>query len=316
MAQPTPSGVHIDAALTNISVAYIQSRTNFIASRVFPRVPVSKQTDKYFTYTKNDWFRDEAELRPPATESAGSGFGLSTGDYSCDVFAIHKDLDDQTLANADAPLNLEAAAAEFVAQRMLLRHEIEWADAFFTTGVWATDNTSATDWDNYTTSTPLLDVETGRGAILSTTGMLANTLVLGYDVYAALKNHPDFVDRISPTSSEVVSQQIMARLFEVDQIYVARAVKATNNEGETAAYGFVQGDNALLCYVPPSPNLLTPSAGYTFEWTGVSDGAGETIGTVRIPIPEKRAVRIESQMGWDSKVIASDLGYFFSDLTS
>lgn len=316
MPQPSASQVHIDAVLTNISVATIQSEADFIAGRVFPSVPVNKQSDKFFTYDKNDWLRDEAQIRPPSTESAGGGYGISTDTYSADVYAWHKDLDDQTLANADAPLNLEAEAARFVTRKLLLRREIEWANSFFKTGVWGTDNTSATDWDNYATSTPLLDIETGKGVVLGTTGFEPNTLVLGYEVYAALKNHPDFVDRIKYTSSEVITQQIMARLFEVDSVYVAKAVKATNVEDETAAYAMVHGDNALLAYVPPSPGLMTPSAGYIFEWTGVSDGMGMNVGTVRIEMPLKRAVRIESQMAWDSKVVAPELGYFFSDLTT
>ena len=67
MPQPTQNQVHVDAILTNISVAYMQQQQNFIATRVFPVVPVSKQSDKFFTYTKNDWFRDEAQRRADAT---------------------------------------------------------------------------------------------------------------------------------------------------------------------------------------------------------------------------------------------------------
>ena len=78
MAQPTANDVHIDAILTNISVAYIQDQNAFVASKVFPTIPVEKQSDKYFVYTKGDWFRDEAQLRAPATESAGSGYNLTT----------------------------------------------------------------------------------------------------------------------------------------------------------------------------------------------------------------------------------------------
>jgi len=43
MAQPTNSDVHVDAALTNISVAYVQNAADFVAGRAFPNVPVSKQ---------------------------------------------------------------------------------------------------------------------------------------------------------------------------------------------------------------------------------------------------------------------------------
>lgn len=316
MAQPTSSQVHADAMLTNISVAYAQSADAFIANSVFPSLPVAHQSDKYYIYTKNDWFRDEAQIRPPATPSAGSGYGLSTATYSCDVFALHKDIDDQTIANADVALNMEADAARFVAQRMLIRHEIEWAASFFGTSIWGTDSTPANLWDNYATSKPLVDVQTGKETVLGNTGFEPNTLVLGYNVYSDLLNHPEIVDRIKYSSADAVTQQIMARYFGVDRLFVARGVKATNLEGETAAYSFVHGKHALLCYVPPAPGLLTPSAGYTFVWQGVSDGLGMNIGTTRFYLPEIRSWRIESQMAWDSKVVASDLGYFFASVVS
>ena len=116
MPQPTISDVHIDAILTNISVAYMQRAENMIADKVFPVVPVDKKSNKYFKYDKNDWFRDEAQRRAPGTESAGGGYNLSTDTYSADVWAFHKDVDDQTLANADTPLNPLREAAEFVTQ--------------------------------------------------------------------------------------------------------------------------------------------------------------------------------------------------------
>ena len=40
MPQPNLNNVHIDAILTNISVAYQQAQRNFIAQQVFPIVPV------------------------------------------------------------------------------------------------------------------------------------------------------------------------------------------------------------------------------------------------------------------------------------
>jgi len=316
--QPLPSAVHIDQALTNFSLAYMQSADNFIARQVFPAVPVDNQTDKYYTFTKNDWFRDEAKKRGPGTESAGSGYNLSNASYSCDVYAVHKDLNDQTLANADAQLRSEANAARFVTQRMLLKHEIEWTSTFFTTSVWGTDVTGGTDftlWSNYTTSKPLVDVQTGVKTILKNTGMEPNTLVLGYDVYSSLLNHPDFVDRLRGITTERVGTSLMAGLFGIPRVLICKAVKATNIEGETAAMDFVQGKHASLMYVDPNPGLETATAGMTFVWRGATDGQmgmGADVATVRIPIPLTRSIRVESQAAWDSKVIATDLGYFFA----
>jgi hypothetical protein len=321
MAQPTISSVHIDAILTNISVAYMQQANNFVATRVFPLVPVDKQSNKFFKYTKNDWFRDEAQVRADATESAGGGYNLSTDSYSADVWAFHKDVGDQTRANADAPINLDREAAEFVTSRILLRQEIDWQSTFFTTSVWGQDYTGVAgtpstnefkQWSDYTNSDPIEDIEGGKEKILSTTGFEPNTLVLGYQAFRKLKNHPDLVDRIKYTTSNVITEETMARLFGVDRVMVTKSVKATNNEGASEAYSFVHGKAAMLCYSAPTPGLLQPSAGYTFGWTGVSGGIGATIGTSRFRMESLKSDRIEGEAAWDHKVVAADLGVFFA----
>jgi hypothetical protein len=165
MPQPTQNQVHVDAILTNISVAYFQQNQNFIATRVFPVVPVSKQSDKFFTYTKNDWFRDEAQRRADATESAGGGYNLSTDSYQADVYAFHKDIGDQTRANADAPINVDREAAEFVTSRIALKMETQFVSNFFTTSIWGTDTTPSNLWSDYTSSDPIGDIETGKRTI-------------------------------------------------------------------------------------------------------------------------------------------------------
>jgi hypothetical protein len=315
MPQPTQSDVHVDAILTNISTAYIQNADHFIATSVFPVVPVEKQSDKYFVYTKGDWFRDEAKIRADNTESAGSGYSLSTASYYADVYAFHKDIGDQMRANADNPLNPDREATEFVTQRLMLRQEIQWVTDYFTTSVWATDVTGGsnfTRWSDFAASDPIEDIETGKETILSTTGFMPNTLVLGYQVFRKLRNHPDFVDRIKYTSANTVTTETLARYFEVDRILVARAIKNTGQEGAANSFAFTHGKHAWLGYVAPNPSIMQPSAGYVFTWRGVSEGLGTNIGISRFRRQELRSDRVEGQIAWDNKVVGTDLGYFFS----
>lgn len=325
MPQPTQSQVHVDAILTNISVAYLQRAENFIADKVFPVVPVDKQSDKYFVYSKNDWLRDEARVRTDGTESVGSGYNITTDTYYADVYAIHKDIGDQTRANADAPINVDREAAEFVTHRLLTRREIQFVNDFMTTNKWATDVTGVAaspttgqtvQWSDYTNSDPIEDIEAGKAKILSTTGLEANTLVLGYDVFRRLKNHPDLVDRIKYTSSQTITEDMLARMFDIERVLVSKSVKATNAEGATAAYSFTTGKTALLAHVAPNPGILTPSAGYTFSWTGVSQGMGLTIGTSSFRLESLRATRVEAELAFDNKVVASDLGYFWNSIVA
>jgi hypothetical protein len=303
----------------------MQRAENFIADKVFPVVPVDKQSDKYFVYEKNDWLRDEAQVRTDGTESVGSGYNIATATYYADVFAIHKDIGDQTRANADAPINVDREAAEFVTHRLLTRREIQFNNDFMTTGKWASDVTGVAaspttgqtiQWSDYTNSDPINDIEAGKAGILSVTGLEANTLVLGYDVFRQLKNHPDLVDRIKYTSSQTITEDMLARMFDIERVLVSKSVKATNKEGATGAYSFTTGKTALLAHVAPNPGVLTPSAGYTFSWTGVSQGMGLTIGTSSFRLESLRATRVEAELAFDNKVVASDLGYFWNTIVA
>lgn len=312
MPQPTQSAVHVNRPLTMLSVAYAQAQSAFIADKVFPVVPVDKQSDLYYVYTKNDWFRDEAKPRGAGTESAGGGYNLSTASYKCDVFAFHKDIPDQVRANEDMPLNSDRDATEFVTNRLLLRREIQWATDFFTTSVWGTDLTPSNLWSDYAASDPIGDIRTGVRTVKVNTGFEPNTLVLGYDVFVKLQDHPDIVDRYKYTNSEVITEQMLARLFKVERVLVAGGVKATNVENETAAYSFIHGKHALLCYTNARPGILQPSAGYIFSWRGVSAGSGYTIGTSKFRMEHLKSDRVEGEIAFDNKVIGSDLGYFFN----
>lgn len=332
MPQPAQSDVHVDAILTNISVAYMQKAENFIAQKVFPVVPVDKQSDKYFIYNKEDWFRDQAEERADATESAGSGYSLSTDFYNARVYAFHKDVGDQVRQNTDSPLDPDRDATNFVTQVMLQRQERQWVSDYFTPtpnsdsapAVWANEIVGSTQsanvytgaptftqWSDFAGSDPLEDVEQGKEAILSTTGFEPNTLVLGYSVFRKLKNHPDFVDRIKYTTSDSVTAELLAKMFDVERVFVAKAITNTAAEGQAGSYSFIHGKHAWLGYVNPTPSLMAPSAGYVFTWKGVSDGIGTNIGITRFRMQHLRADRVEAQIAWTNKLVASDMGYMF-----
>ena len=79
MPQPTASSVHVNAPLTSISIAFLQDQSGFVARKVFPAVPVNKQSDRYYIYDRGDFNRDEMKERAPATESAGSAAASTRG---------------------------------------------------------------------------------------------------------------------------------------------------------------------------------------------------------------------------------------------
>ena len=319
MPQPTQSDLHINAALTSVSVAYIQSEDHFIASRAFPQVVVQKQADAYWEYTKGDWFRNEARVRADGTESAGDGYDVSsTNSYFCRVKAIHKDIGNQARANADAAFNLEVDATRFVTQRLLLAQEIDWATSYFSTGVWDNETSSTAAWSDYTNGDPIGDVEAGKQTILGITGFEPNTLILGYSAFRALKHHPDVIARFTGAGNPMDDPLVAyANIVGVERILVAKAITNTANEAAADSFSFTQtGGQALLCYSAPSAGLLQPSAGYSFTWQGVSAGLGANVGISRIDMPHLKATRIEGEIAVDFRTIATDLGVFFDNAST
>jgi len=197
-ASITSGSVHTNAPLTNIAVAYMQDAANYIADKVFPIVPVDFQSDLYYIWNKDDFFRDEAQLRGDGQESAGSGLNLSTASYAALVWALHKDIGDQMRRNADPAVDIEVAVTRMLMQKLLIRRDRQFASKYLTTSIWGTDITGAASptgsqvyqWSDGANSDPFSDVAAGQTTILQNTGQEANMLTIAWPVYQALRKHP------------------------------------------------------------------------------------------------------------------------------
>jgi hypothetical protein len=313
------STVPIDPVLSNLSVATWQDAKGFIADKVFPTVPVEVQSGKYYVLDDANINRDTAERRADATESAGDSFILSNDGYSADVYALHKDVGDQLQKNyVLVPGTPFQSAAKFLVNKMRLRQEVLFAGDFMTTGVWGLDEAGVSgspstnqfkQW-NDPASDPIADVERWK-ATIAASGFDANVLAIGLTVWTALKNHPDIIDRYKYTSGGAkVSLEAIAELFDLERIVVGRAYRNTAKRGQAATNAAVIGKQALLVHTPDAPGIEVPAAGYTFAWTGVSDGLGENIGTKQFRMENLAADRVESQIALDNKVVGKTLGTF------
>ena len=324
---PTRQQIHIDRALTNISVHYMQSADVFIADKVFPKVPVQKQSDTYFIYKREDFFRDEAQVRARGTESAGGDYDIEQAPpYFCRVYAFHKDVDEQERVNADDPLKPDEDSAEFVSHKLLLRRENMWASTYFKSGVWGKEvvgkasspSTGETlRWD-VSTSDPIKLIRALRTEMIENTGYHANKLVLSPWAYNALCDHEAILERIQYSQKGIVTKDLMAQLFEVDEILIPYAIQNEKLKGEDGEYRFIMGKHALLCHTPSAPGLKKPAAGYIFTWKGLQGAGAFGNRVVRIPMPwlGMDTERIEGEMAFDMKVVAKDMGIFLKDIVS
>jgi hypothetical protein len=270
--------------------------------------------------------RDEAQERAAGTESAGGGYNIdNTPSYFARRYAYHKDVTDEDRDNADTPLKPDEDATQFITQKMLLRREAVFASTYLT-NIWGTNvggvstgesaGTSFRKWSDYTASNPAKDIRYLKGLVLGNTGFEPNVLVLSYDVYSTLLDHPIVLDRIKYTTPALTSQvsKILAQMFDVDKVVVARSVVNSAASGAAASISFAIQNRALLAYAAPNPGIKIPSAGYIFAWTGLMGSGAYGNRIVRFPIPVRglETERIEGEMCFDCKAVGTDLGAYLS----
>ena len=330
----TPSQVHIDQPLSNLTLAYVQSQETFIADKVFPVVGVSKQSDKYYIYDRANMNRaGDVKVLAPRTEVNRIGMAISDSSYFTDVRGLGMDFDEQTIANEDDVLEIRAAGAQTLMMRMLLDREANFASTFFVNNVWTTSVTGATAasgnqpvlWDDYVNSTPIQNVTLAmRTAQLSSGGFKPNTLVVGKEVRDILINHPDILGRLNQGSTinnpALVNDGKLAEIFGVENFFVMEAVNNTAAEGLTEVNAFIGGKNALLCYTPKATGLMTPAAGMTFAWNNIPgvNNLGVTVESYSDDALKRQQVaeHIQVKMSYDMKVVGPDLGYFFNAIVT
>ena len=324
MPMLTPSAVHLDQPLTNLTIAYAQDQNAFIADKVFPVVGVERQSDKYYIYDRANMNRtgDVAKLAP-RTEVNRIGQAISNDSYYADVYGLGMDFDEQTLANEDAALDIRSSGAQTLVNRLMIHREEQFADTFFKAGVWGTDSTPTNLWSDYTNSTPIKDVTNARRTMqLKSGGFKPNTMVVGKEVRDILINHPDILARLNGgatvNNTAMITDAKLAEIFEVENFYVMEAVKNTAVEGAAESNAFIGADHALLVHGPRNAGLMTPAAGLTFAWNNIpsANNLGITVESFSDDALKRQQVaeHIQVKMAYDMKVTGTDLGYLFEQV--
>jgi hypothetical protein len=328
--QPTPQSIHVDAILTNLSVAY--KSPLYIGDRVFPSVPVAKQSDKYFTFPKGAWFRDEAGQRGPGAEAPEGGYTVSVDSYVCEEYAFDHRIPREVLENADQPLQPWQTGVNFVTEKVLLKKERLVAAAVMTPGNWSTNDDVAGDWAHGAAANSFIaDVLDAKETMRRLIGRYPNRMVMDAKTFKELKQVAAIIDRIKYTGTSGkpadVTLETLAALLELDQILLGAALYSSAKETKGGAE-FTPVDiwevnstkgAAFLYYAPPAAALETPSAGYIFNWRSTELGQSQIVSQDNFRVvkkwwenkPESWVIRCSERL--DAKVVSADCGCLFRD---
>ena len=269
-------GLHIDSALTNVSVMY--RNADFVAESVFPVVPVGKQSDKYFIYGADN-LRNQDDTRRPGSLSNLIDWSLSNSPYFADGHALSLYIPDEHRENADAAIDLDIDTTIQLTDKIFLNREINLVNSLLSalTPVDLSANSGAQLFDN-SANDPIEYLDYQKETVATQIGKTPNVMLFSRPAWRGFRNNVNVLKHIFGTTQMGTGAQITkaqaAALLEVDEVIVAEAIQATSPEGIgpiTTQYvwgqpGAANGALALLFYRPSAPGLRTISLGYQFTW--------------------------------------------------
>lgn len=274
MPQPNVKELIVAGPLQSVSIAY--RNRSYIADRVFPIIDNISPKAKIARYLKGAWFRDEAGIRGPGAEAARGGYPVDLLSVSTKEYAFAKEVTDEdrkfSKSQGAPPLKPDQDAIEFCADKIDLSKERRVASMIIA-GTWSSvaGEDAAGLWaPNDATNTFIADVLARIETIRSNTGLKPNAMVIDFGTYNALKKLDALLDRIRYTQRGILTAELIAAMFDLDEVLIGEAIYSTAKETKagtdfTAANVWEKNagkGSAFLYHKPTSPGLKTPSAGY------------------------------------------------------
>lgn len=317
--------------LTNLSMAYFQDASRYVAKSIFPICPVPLSSARYYIFDKASLLRDNVARKPQFGKVAPAQMGRYDESYNCQVDQVIVGIDQIGALNyqrtgAPGAADPRRAKVKFISEQMNLHQDILFAEKFFRPGVWTNEWTGDTAY-NSTAKTfikftddncdPVKLFDDLCTEIEQSTGRRPNRLGLGKETFNALKNHPSVVERVkfggSTANPATVNERVLAELFGLEKVVVLSSIYNKAGLGAEADMDFICDPNAaILAYATNAPAIDEPSAGYIFTWDMLGDGQ-------YMPVLQYLGENgthtefVEGLFAADMKKTADDLAIFLKD---
>ncbi|MDR6952672.1 hypothetical protein J2X65_002031 [Ancylobacter sp. 3268] len=260
----------IDPILSTHARGY--TNQEFIAHRVLPFADIPDRSMKVIRFGKDSFRRYMDTRRAPGAQTKRVQFGYASDPVALTQEALEALVPDEVGSSAARVpgINLAQISTNAVQDIIALGREVEVAtlvrnpaiyDANHKVALAGTDKWSDPDSD------PAADVTAGREAVRRSIGRYPNKMTIGPDVRNALSRHPKITERFKYTSSESITEAMLAKYFDLDEVIVGKAVALPETAPDTAQAEDVWGKDALLHYTAGN-SFMIPSYGYIYRLSG------------------------------------------------
>lgn len=296
-------------------------RRGFIGLRVMPVVESDIAGGTYGKITL------ESLLQTPQVGRSSNG-GYNRGSYkftdenfATKEYGLEQPIDERTAKMYRRFFDQDMLALKLAVDGVLRAAEARYAAAIFNTTTWtgATLTTAVgTPWSTVASAVPITDVEAAVRKVWNGTGIWPNALVIARETFRNLRLNSQVLDRIAANGAgdrikaSDVTAEMLAQVFDLDQVIVAGGAKNTANEGQTRSISPLWSRNmAMVCVVAsPGDTIETPCIGRTIHWAEDGSQIGGTVETYDSNEVRGRIVRCRHEV--QEKVTYAEMGHLLT----
>lgn len=275
MASPNYSNLHpVDQILTNIVAEAIPSDSQLIAGRVMEQVDVPERSGTLLVEeTRSFMGAPEADSRraPGASRQSLSSFNRSSLTFKAEIHSFEDSIAMEDIEDSQYPGSEEERSARKVRRALLLAQEKRCADLLFSTSEF-TNTTSPSPKFDAAGAEPLSflhnELDTLRAA---NHGIVADTMILGYDVFRALARNPEIRSFVGDSSAGIASGnriladdaviEVLRSVLNIANVFVGSARRETAIPGATSSEADIWQRETIGLYIMRGSDAVAQKSG-------------------------------------------------------
>lgn len=257
----------IDPILTNVAQGY--RNAEFVGNVLFPRVPVFASGGQIIEFGK-EAFLNYNLRRAPGGPTKRIQFGYLGKPFALLQDSVEVPIPREHMRDAAAVpgIDLGTRAVGLGMKVVLKSLEVDQAAIALNAANYDANHkvalAGATKW-SAATGTPTIDIANSREAIRSSVGVYPNVGVMSAVAFEAAINNPNVKNQFQYTTSDSITEEMLAKLWKLERIVVGKAIGMT----DAGVASDIWGNNVVLAFTNlGSQNAEEPSYGYTYTMEG------------------------------------------------
>ena len=282
MARPSYSNLHpVDQILTNIVAEAIPSDSQLIAGRVMEQVGVPERSGTLLVEeTRSFMGAPEADSRraPGASRQSLSSFNRSSLTFKAEIHSFEDSIAMEDIEDSQYPGSEEERSARKVRRALLLAQEKRCADLLFS----QTEFTNNVDVAGTSTAfdaagaEPLSFIHQQLDTLRAANhGIVADTMVLGYDVFRALARNPEIRSFVSvgdatagvgiASGNRILADnaviEVLRSVLNIPNVFVGSARRETAIPGASSSEANIWDGETIGLYIMRGSDAVAQKSG-------------------------------------------------------